>query len=99
MLLVISFDAALVKQHYPFAVAVVDGMVTDELILLRYLPRLVLFLVVLAELRVPELLAAMPARPQIVHGVLVALVRDQRVLGEEPAPAMLTGKKKIALGT
>ena len=58
-----------------------------------------LFLVVLAELRVPELLAAMSARPQIVHRVLVALVRDQRVLGEEPAPAMFTGEQEIALGT
>ena len=97
--MLISFYAAVVKQHYPFAVGVVDCMVTDELILLRYLPRLVLFLVVLAELGVPELLAAMPARPQIVHGVLVALVRDQRVLGEEPAPAMFTGEQEIALGT
>ena len=87
------------KQHYPFAVAVVDSMVADELILLRYLPRLVLFLVILAELGVPKLLAAMPARPEFVHRVLVALVRDQRVLGEEPAPAMFTGEQEIALGT
>ena len=58
-----------------------------------------LLLVIFAELGVPELLAAVPARPELVQRVLVALVRDQRVLGEEPAPAVITGEQEVALGT
>ena len=65
---------------YLFAVALVDGVLADELILFRDLAGLVLSLVVLAELGVPERLAAVPARPEFVDRVLVALVGDQRVL-------------------
>ena len=86
-------------MQYLFPFAFVDGILADELILLRDLSRLVLFLVILAELGVPELLAAMPARPEFVDRVLVALVRDQRVLGEKPAPAMITGEQEVALWT
>ena len=86
-------------MQYLFPFAFVDGILADELILLRDLSRLVLFLVILAELGVPELLAAMPTRPEFVHRVLVALVRDQRVLGEKPAPAMITGEQEVALWT
>ena len=56
-------------------------------------------LVVLAELGIPERLAAVPARPEFVDGVLVALVGDQRVLGEEAASALVAGEEKVALGT
>lgn len=67
-------------MQYLFPIAFVNGYLADELLLLRDLSRLVLFLVILAELGVPELLPTMPARPEFVHRMLVAFVRDQRVL-------------------